>query len=233
MAVWLGALQLKDYLCTNCGASFEAPFHNKRKYCSSCSAANQARLERDRQKRRLAERGPLPPIPYACARCNEIFFAEIHSKRKFCETCLPESQREWRRVYCRAYRQTEAGSLQHLKSQERRQRCHTDIDNYINRIRNARENQEPCACGAPFVKAIRAKPGHQIDHILALALGGTDDNENLQVLCWPCHQEKSIDDRQKIRTSAKTSCLIYLAGDCHSGQSLPCRTRRMPQTDLA
>lgn len=193
-------LTLRAYTCAHCGASFEAPFHNKRKYCDPCSASRHSREEGDRRRRKLEERGPLPLTPYACYRCTNIFFAQTHNKRKFCETCLPETQRDWRRIHHREYRQTEAGKLQHLKDQERRQRCHTDIDNYINRVRNARENEEACsACDSSFVRAERRKPGHQVDHILALALGGTDEDDNLQVLCWPCHQVKSTEDRRKIR----------------------------------
>lgn len=48
----------------------------------------------------------------------------------------------------------------------------------------------------------------EFDHILPLALGGTNDLENFQALCRPCHREKtggdvariSKADRQGLRT---------------------------------
>lgn len=34
-------------------------------------------------------------------------------------------------------------------------------------------------------------PGKQVDHIVPLAKGGTDDLENLQLLCIECHKIKT------------------------------------------
>ena len=38
----------------------------------------------------------------------------------------------------------------------------------------------------------------QIDHIIPVALGGTNDKQNLQVLCKWCHDKKTYSDRYKI-----------------------------------
>jgi len=39
----------------------------------------------------------------------------------------------------------------------------------------------------------------QVDHILALADGGVDTESNLQVLCKPCHDNKSADENKRRR----------------------------------
>lgn len=41
----------------------------------------------------------------------------------------------------------------------------------------------------------RPVPGNQVDHIKPKAKGGTDDESNLEVLCRPCHDKKSMRDR--------------------------------------
>jgi 5-methylcytosine-specific restriction endonuclease McrA len=41
-----------------------------------------------------------------------------------------------------------------------------------------------------------------VDHKVALSLGGSDEMENLQVLCWPCNQGKAIVLGEKNRTSS-------------------------------
>ncbi len=38
----------------------------------------------------------------------------------------------------------------------------------------------------------RKKYGAQIDHKVPKAEGGTDDDENLQTACVPCHKEKTL-----------------------------------------
>lgn len=37
----------------------------------------------------------------------------------------------------------------------------------------------------------RTTIGHPVDHIVALADGGTDDDDNKETLCVPCHDAKS------------------------------------------
>lgn len=41
----------------------------------------------------------------------------------------------------------------------------------------------------------RVRVGNQCDHIKPKAQGGTDDLDNLQLLCRPCHDRKSLRDR--------------------------------------
>lgn len=39
--------------------------------------------------------------------------------------------------------------------------------------------------------------GLQLDHIIPVAEGGLDELSNLQWLCWPCHREKSNQERAR------------------------------------
>jgi len=49
------------------------------------------------------------------------------------------------------------------------------------------------ANGACQACQIRLHPGQswELDHIIPLALGGEDETHNLQVLCIPCHKDKT------------------------------------------
>jgi 5-methylcytosine-specific restriction protein A len=40
-----------------------------------------------------------------------------------------------------------------------------------------------------------SRPGLDVDHIIPLASGGTNDRNNLQVLCHSCHSSKTAGDQ--------------------------------------
>lgn len=40
----------------------------------------------------------------------------------------------------------------------------------------------------------RVTPANQVDHIIPRAKQGSDDLDNLQALCEPCHKSKTIRD---------------------------------------
>ena len=52
------------------------------------------------------------------------------------------------------------------------------------------------ACCASCKKAIKPKQKFDKDHIIPLGDGGTNDPENLQVLCVPCHFSKTHEEHQ-------------------------------------
>lgn len=43
----------------------------------------------------------------------------------------------------------------------------------------------------------RVTVGNQVDHIIPRAKGGSEDDDNLQTLCGPCHAEKTLLDEGK------------------------------------
>lgn len=72
------------------------------------------------------------------------------------------------------------------------------------RIRLYERDGECCACcGAPRrllgIPVVPNMDNLQIDHRLAIALGGTNDLSNLWLLCVGCHDIKTVDDMQRIR----------------------------------
>lgn len=46
-------------------------------------------------------------------------------------------------------------------------------------------------------------PSYEVDHIVPLALGGTNGLKNLQALCVPCHTQKTRDQRHAILAARK------------------------------
>ena len=46
-------------------------------------------------------------------------------------------------------------------------------------------------------------PTYEVDHIIPLALGGTNGLRNLQALCVPCHAQKTRDQRHAILAMRK------------------------------
>jgi len=65
-------------------------------------------------------------------------------------------------------------------------------------------NQQENACGAC---KLALTPYYEIDHIIGLQFGGTDDESNLMALCRECHGMKSIAENQcrdQIKDAIKT-----------------------------
>ena len=49
----------------------------------------------------------------------------------------------------------------------------------------------------PCLATGRPTPAKEVDHIIPKAEGGTDDPENLQGICTPCHDTKSKAERAR------------------------------------
>lgn len=60
------------------------------------------------------------------------------------------------------------------------------------RMRNAALLAGQAACA----KCGRVHPSNQIDHVVPLEQGGSNDPANLQVLCVECHQAKTAAEAQ-------------------------------------
>lgn len=63
------------------------------------------------------------------------------------------------------------------------------------RIRRAVLSESPLC--ARCLQAGRYTPATEVDHVLPLAHGGTDDRHNLQGLCADCHRIKSAREAGK------------------------------------
>lgn len=57
----------------------------------------------------------------------------------------------------------------------------------------------------PVCKICGRKPSVEVDHIMPISKGGTDERDNLQGVCLECHEEKTRKDlglgRKKVPTS--------------------------------
>ena len=71
-----------------------------------------------------------------------------------------------------------------------------------NRIRR-RDNHTCQRCG---------RPGHDVDHIDNVAEDGTDDDDNLQVLCTSCHNIKTQSEATRAKRRGR-----YLTAEAHPG----------------
>lgn len=52
-------------------------------------------------------------------------------------------------------------------------------------------------------RAGRVRLATQRDHVIALTDGGADDDSNVQGLCDPCHEEKSLGERLRAQRRAR------------------------------
>jgi len=96
-------------------------------------------------------------------------------------------------VRSRRYYGTPKGKANIAKKAAVRRERSTDPEAYAARVEMLHTLRESCAeCHRPYTIT------HQIDHIIALCLDGTDDWDNLQPLCIKCHREKTKEDLRKL-----------------------------------
>lgn len=104
---------------------------------------------------------------------------------------LDPRRRKRRLGQLKRYRLTAGGRATHSLSESKRRRHHTDIENYKRRVRELHEQHKPCVNGHAYVET------HQVDHIVPLFKGGTDEDANLQEICRACHSLKTAIDLGK------------------------------------
>ena len=75
---------------------------------------------------------------------------------------------------------------QYQKSRDKRKKISKDMRQHV-------VNKQENACG--MCKLVLT-PYFEIDHIIGLQFGGTDDEANLMALCRDCHAKKSIKENQ-------------------------------------
>ena len=103
-------------------------------------------------------------------------------------------------------RKTPKGIAKRAKMTARRREQSTNPELYAARVELLHTIQESCAkCYTPY------KITHQVDHILALCLGGIDSWDNLQPLCILCHREKTKEDIQKFALYQNEQAAIMIA----------------------
>lgn len=51
----------------------------------------------------------------------------------------------------------------------------------------------------PCLRAGRVSIARQVDHVTPKSEGGTDDDDNLQAICKPCHQVKTAEEAKRGR----------------------------------
>ena len=88
---------------------------------------------------------------------------------------------------------TPKGRIARAKMNASRREHSTDPALYAARVVILHTQKESCAkCHTEYDIT------NQVDHIVALCLGGTDDWDNLQPLCILCHRKKTEEDMRKL-----------------------------------
>jgi len=93
--------------------------------------------------------------------------------------------------YCEAHRNE--GWQQHQRGLSRHQRGYGSKWDII-RVRILKRDRHICQ---QCLRNGRPRPAETVDHIIPKAHGGTDEDSNLESLCWPCHKRKTATERNR------------------------------------
>ena len=138
------------------------------------------------------------------------------------DTCPVLAQRRMRPMSKGRYLETEASAEPTENTITRSTRRHVFSTSF--RLKLFLKRKGTCTSCSQKIGAGKA---WDIDHILPLALGGTNEPKNLQILCKPCHQSKT--SQSDIPRIAKTKLLKarHLGARSPSNRPIP-GSRRSP-----
>lgn len=70
----------------------------------------------------------------------------------------------------------------------------------------------------PVCAVCNRKPATEVDHIVPISKGGSDERDNLQGLCYGCHEEKTRVDLGITKKARKIGLDGYPKKDLNDGQ---------------
>lgn len=175
-----------EHCCQDCGVIYTAG--NRSKRCLACNKIHKKRYQYQYQKQYQKQYQPSNHGKMM----HKLWLASERGKLKK-----------------RQYQQSERGKAvrrKYLQSDKGRAYTEHDIwkrydgmpEVYTFRVEAFRDETSCIDCGLAWIDGPRGV-GHEIDHILALSLGGTNQRSNLQVLCYECHKTKTRFDMQKLK----------------------------------
>lgn len=210
----MSGIKIRRGTCMRCGLDFVYCTSSRaapRKYCNVCRSPNtrEQKAQRSRWYRATPE-GKAAALEtmrrYTATPEGKAAILENQRKRRATpegRAIYLEAQRSYRATpegraalsqsRARYYSSPEGRASFALAGAKRRERS-TDPESYAARVELLHIMEEPCACCQTSYKIT-----HQVDHIIALCLGGTDDWKNLQPLCILCHREKTREDNHKLK----------------------------------
>ena len=194
--------------CPICGREFD-PGYSWQKYCSP-DCRKQAQLKQQRDWHYAHQPNPLPPVAQ-CDNCGSLFKPNS-SQHRYCVDCSEALQRQHKRQFSQRYRaegreDRSSWAPQEISKEDRRERWQRYYQNHkaqiLDRIRRRRyeqgqfpgdrseyywtnrnylvyELEMPCTvCGT--------REDLHAHHIIPVEEGGTDDLDNLIILCEAHH----------------------------------------------
>lgn len=192
----IGCGRLKCCICIRCGKEFEYLYKTGRVRlsCDECRPI----LIREQKNRILHKYYQSPEGKTAntmsCAKYRQSQkgkTVKARIMRKYYRT--PEGRAACDKSWA-AYYQSPKGKAAIARLLAKRRERSTSPELYAARVELLHIAREPCAkCGVPY------RISHQIDHIIPLCLGGTDNWDNLWPLCAQCHREKTGRDLHEYR----------------------------------